>query len=259
MKTEDIIKYYNKFPEDKRLRTRHGIVEWTVTMRYIEKFLQKIESPKILDVGAGTGAYSVYLAEKGYDVCAIELVKFNLGLLKKKTDKVKAFQGDARSLKRFKDNSFDVVLLFGPMYHLTSTEDKLKALGEARRVVKSGGYIFVAYVMNDYAVLTYGFKEGNIHSIFESGRVDKTFKIIPSETDLYSYVRMEDVEFYSKELHLEREVVFAPDGAADYMRPVLNNMEDKTFKLFIDYQEQNAERKDLLGASSHIVDVLKKP
>ena len=110
--------YYNKFNEDKRLTRRHGYVEFVTSMKYIHKYLEEFNNPKILDIGAGTGRYSVALAEEGYDVTAVELVKYNLGILKKKNSSVKAYQGNATKLSRFEDESFDLTLLFGPMYHL---------------------------------------------------------------------------------------------------------------------------------------------
>ena len=153
----ELEKYYNKFNEEKRLNSRHGQVEFITSMKYIHKYLEQMEQPKILEVGAGTGRYSVALAEEGYDVTAIELVKYNLGILKKKGSTVKAYQGNAMKLSRFKDDSFDLTLVFGPMYHLYTKEDKIKALLEAKRVTKSGGVILVAYCMNDYSILTFGF------------------------------------------------------------------------------------------------------
>lgn len=96
-----------------------------------------------MDIGAGTGRYSVPLALEGYDVSAVELVKHNLGRLKQKTDRVKAYQGNAMKLKRFADDMFDVTLLFGPMYHLHGADEKLQALTEAKRVTKSGGRILL--------------------------------------------------------------------------------------------------------------------
>ena len=66
----ELEKYYNKFNEEKRLKSRHGQVEFITSMKYIHKYLPKREhgQVKILDVGAGTGRYSVALAEEGYDV-----------------------------------------------------------------------------------------------------------------------------------------------------------------------------------------------
>ena len=89
------------------------------------------DSVSILDIGAGTGAYSVPLAEEGYDVSAVELVKHNLARMKQKCDKIKARHGNALNLRKYESDSFDIVLLFGPMYHLFSKEDKVKALNEA--------------------------------------------------------------------------------------------------------------------------------
>ena len=104
----ELEEYYNKFNEEKRLNSRHGRVEFITSMKYIhdclgnlmnEKQLDLRSQIKILDVGAGTGRYSVPLAEEGYDVTALELVKHNLGRLKQKSDKVKAYQAMPQSLK----------------------------------------------------------------------------------------------------------------------------------------------------------------
>ena len=81
MMSTELEKYYNKFCEEKRLTRRHGYVEYVTSMKYIHEYLPqgKKETVKILDVGAGTGRYSVQLAGEGYDVTAVELVKYNLG------------------------------------------------------------------------------------------------------------------------------------------------------------------------------------
>ena len=133
----ELEKYYNKFNEEKRLTRRHGRVEFITSMHYIHKYLAKMEHAKIIDIGAGTGRYSIALAKEGYDVTAVELVKYNLGILKAKGSNVKAFQGNALKLSRFEANTFDITLLFGPMYHLYSFEDKVKAMKEAVRDRKS--------------------------------------------------------------------------------------------------------------------------
>ena len=78
--------YYNKFNEEKRLQSRHGQVEYHTTMHYIHKYLDQLGAGplRIIDIGAGTGRYSVALAAEGHDVTAVELVKYNLGILKQK-------------------------------------------------------------------------------------------------------------------------------------------------------------------------------
>lgn len=258
MNRNNLINYYNKFCEDKRLESRHGQVEFNVTMTYIMEFIKQCSGGKILDIGAGTGRYSIFLSNLGYDVAAIELVKYNLGILKSKQSQVKAMQGDATNLKKIQDDSYDVTLLLGPMYHLMSEEEKLKALSEAKRVTKRGGFIFVGYCMNDYAIIVHGFKENAIFAELKNGRIDKNFHCVSFPNDLYSYVRISDIDKYNQKVGLTRVKIIAPDGAADYMRDVLNKMSDEVFEKFIQYQLSVCERSDLLGASSHVVDILKK-
>ena len=260
-------KYYNKFNEDKRLESRHGQVEFYTSMKYINKYLSQIATDtgkdicdiKVLDVGAGTGKYSIALADAGYDVTAVELVKYNLGILKKNSNgRVKAYQGNAMKLKRFEDDTFDMTLVFGPMYHLYSFEDKRKALEEAKRVTKPGGYILVAYCMNEYCVITYAFKENHIKECLEQGKLTEDFHSIGDEEGLYDYVRLEDINTLNEAAGLSRELIISPDGASDYIRPTLNAMDDETFSHYLAYHLSICERQDLIGAGAHTLDILKK-
>lgn len=259
----DLVAYYNKFNEEKRLLSRHGQVEYHTTMHYIRQYLELLQrerkqNPNIIDIGAGTGRYSVALAEAGYDVTAVELVKYNLGILKQKGANVRAYQGNALKLKRFADESFDLALLFGPMYHLHSDADQVQALKEAKRVLRPDGILMVAYVMNDYSVIQYGFMENHIAERMQSGALTDDFQIRHDENELYDYVRLEQIDALNRAAGLKREKIIAPDGPADYMRQTLNAMDEETFALFLQYQLANCERLELLGASSHTVDILRK-
>lgn len=253
---KELEEYYGKFCEDKRLTRKHGQVEYRTSMKYIHDYLKS--GDKILDIGAGTGRYSVALANEGYEVDAIELVKYNLGMLKAKKSTVKAYQGTALDLSRYRDETFDITLLFGPMYHLFTREDKIKALSEAKRVTKANGIILVAYVMNDYSILVHGFRDGYIKESVLNGKIDKNFQTHTTIEDLYSYMRIEDIDSLNKEVGLHRIKIIAADGPADYMRPVLNKMDDETFELFMQYHLSTCERMDMIGASSHTLDILKK-
>ncbi len=255
---QNLEEYYLKFNEEKRLTRRHGQVEYITTMKYIHEVLRHFTSPKVIEIGAGTGRYSVSLAEEGYDVTAVELVKFNLGILKAKKSSVKAYQGNALDLSRFKDESFDVTLLLGPMYHLMKFEEKLRALNEAKRITKRNGIILVAYYMNEYAVLVHGFKDGHILKSILNHKIDENFHCLNQNEDLYDQVRIEDINSLNEVAELKRIKIIAADGPADYLRPILNSMDEKTFNLFIDYHLKTCERYELLGASSHTVDILRK-
>lgn len=258
----ELEEYYNKFNEEKRLNSRHGQVEFRTSMKYIHKYIDSqipVQDFKILDIGAGTGRYSVALANEGYDVTAVELVKYNLGILKSKNSNVKAMQGNALHLKKLADHSFDLTLLFGPMYHLFGFEDKLKALQEAKRVTKPGGIILVAYCMNEYGVLTYAFKERHVLECVKENRFTEDFHTISSKENLYDYVRLEDIDALNEAAELKRLQIISPDGAANYMRPFLNQLSEEEFELFIQYHLRTCERTDLIGAGAHTLDILKKP
>lgn len=253
--------YYNKFNEEKRLDSRHGQVEYRVSMKYIHDYIpadRPKEEVKLLDIGAGTGKYSVALASEGYDVTAIELVKYNLGVLKKKGSTVKAMQGNALNLKKLADDTFDVTLLFGPMYHLFGKADKKQALAEAERVTKPGGVILVAYCMNEYGVLTYAFKERHIGECIKDARLTEDFHTISCRENLYDYMRIEDIDALLEGTGLSRIKIISPDGPANYMRPFLNQLSDEEFEQFVAYQTATCERLDLIGAGAHTLDILRK-
>jgi len=257
----ELEEYYNKFNEEKRLNSRHGQVEFITSMKYIHKYIRPDIQPeqfKILDIGAGTGRYSVALAEEGFDVTAVELVKYNLGILKQKNSSVKAMQGNALNLKKLASDTYDLTLLFGPMYHLFGFEDKLKALNEAKRVTKPGGIILVAYCMNEYSVLTYAFKERHILECVEQNRFTEDFHTLSTRENLYDYVRLEDINALNKESNLARLQILSPDGPANYMRPFLNQLSEEEFEWFLKYHLSTCEREDLIGAGAHTLDILQK-
>ncbi len=254
MNEENLIKHYNKHNEDKRLKTRHAQVEYITGLTYIRKYLSKGSS--ILDVGAATGAYSIPLYKDGYDVTAFELVKHNLREIEIKEPNIKCIQGNAINLSKFKDNTFDAILLFGPMYHLISYEEKLQALKEAKRVVKPNGLIFISYCMNEYAVITHAFKEKQILNI--KNELNKDFKVLNNPTDLYTYVRLEDINKLMNDTNLERVNILSQDGPAEYLKKEINSMNDEELNMLIKYHLSTCERPELLGAGRHVLDILKK-
>ena len=253
--------YYNNYDEEGRLLSRHGQVEYLTTMRYIEECLEGISDPSILEVGAGTGRYSVTLAKQGLPVTAVELIEHNLGILRSKldgTEPVAAIRGNALDLSLFSDNSFDLTMLLGPMYHLYTKEEKRRALSEAVRVTKPGGCILVAYCMNEPTVIQYVFGLNHLHEVMDLNMLTSDWHCISEPKDLFEMVRTEEIAELDAAVPVERIKLVAADGATNYNRECIDAMDDNTFAKWMDYHFSICERQDLIGASHHTLDVLRK-
>ena len=258
-RVEILNQLYNSQDENGRLcNSRHGQLEYMTTMHFIHKFLQP--ESKIIEIGAGTGRYSVKLGQEGYDVTALELVESNLKVMKQNIGflkNVNAIQGDALDLSRFKDNSFDVTLLLGPMYHLFREEDQHKALDEAIRVTKAGGVIFVAF-LSVHGVLYSNFLKGN----FDAGlkiNLDENYKPMHFENQVFTAFEVSDFE----KLFKNKAVKYITTAGTDSILELAENrkdfkMGDHDFNEFYKYHISCCERRELLAASNHLLYVCKK-
>ncbi|MGX8692590.1 MAG: class I SAM-dependent methyltransferase [Clostridia bacterium] len=253
--------YYSNYDEEGRLLSRHGQVEYLTTMRYIRESMAGLDDPAILEVGAGTGRYSVTLAKEGYRVTAVELVRHNLELLRAKldgTEPIVTMQGNALDLSALPDGSFDLTMLLGPMYHLYTREDKLRALSEAVRVTKPRGRILVAYCMNEPTVVQYVFGLNHLHEVMELNMITEDWHCVSEPKDLFELVRTEDIASLDAEFPVKRLKLVATDGATNFLRDFIDAMDDATFEKWLDYHFTVCERQDLIGASHHTLDILEK-
>ena len=258
-----VIDFYNSIDEDSRLAdSKHGTVEFLTTMRYIEKYIRP--GDRVLEIGAATGRYSHTLARQGYTVDAVELVEHNIEVFRKNTlpdEKITVTQGNALDLSAFPDNKYDITLLLGPMYHLYNDEDKRQALSEAIRVTKPGGVIFAAYVISDGSLIDEGFRLGgfSVADYIKNGLLDPvTFAATSEPKDLFELVRKEDVDELMTAFPTTRLHYVATDGCARLIRDAIDNMDNDTFELFLKYHFATCEREDLLGITSHSLDIFRK-
>ena len=251
--------YYSAYDEDSRLVSKSGNIERITTMKYIHEALKP--NMRILEIGAGTGRYSLALAHEGYQVDAVELIECNLEKLLsqvKPNDSITAVQGDALDLSMYEDSLFDLTLILGPMYHLYSDETKLQCMKEALRVTKPKGVLMVAYCLNEATVLQYAFIKNKIKECLDENMLDETFRCISKEKDLFEMVRIEDIDSLNKHFNVKREKLIASDGAAHYLKDTIDQMDDETYKRYVDYHLKTCERADLIGASNHVLDILVK-
>ena len=255
-----LTEFYSNYDEDGRLLSKHGRVEYLTTMRYIQKYLQP--GMRILEVGAATGRYSHALAQMGYRVDAVELVQHNIDIFLEKTqhgENVSIRQGDARDLSAFAENTFDITLVLGPMYHLFTEEDQKQALREAIRVTKPGGFVFAAYCGNEATMVQYCFGRGMIREQRYRDLIDPvTFKASSDPAELFELYRKEDIDALVEDFPVTRLHYVGTDMATNYMRSVVDEMDDEMFDLYLQYHFATCERSDCVGTSYHILDVFRK-
>ena len=253
--------FYEQVNEDARLeRSRHGQLEYFITMNYIHKFLKA--GDKVLEIGAGTGRYSIALAREGYQVSAVELVESNLDVLKanaKGLSNIEAFRGDALDLSRFRGDTFDVTLVFGPMYHLYEAQDHHRALDEAIRVTKQGGVILAAF-LSAHAIICTNYLYSwlpTVHGLEEN--FDKDYNVRHFKEQLFT--GFDICEFEA--LFSGKKVSYITTVAADNVLEIAErrddfSMSDEDFRAFADYQLHICEKREMLGNSSHLLYICRK-
>ena len=232
--------------------------EYLTTMRYIEKYLTP--ESKIVEIGAGTGRYSIALAEKGYDVTSVELVAHNIEIMRKKVKpeyNIKIYEGNACDLSFIDSNAYDIVLLLGPMYHLFNDEDKHKAISEAIRVAKKDGIIYSSYCNNDTCMYKMFYKK-RILSYLDSGLIDDDYHAKSSPNEIFELYRKPDIDNLMKNYNVTRLHFVGVDMLSYLYSNRLDRLNKREFEEYMKFLSNICEREDLVGFSIHMLDVFRK-
>ena len=259
-RNEILNKFYNEAcDEDTRLDSKHRQLEFLTTDRYVQKYLKP--GCRILEVGAGTGKYSLYYASKGYKVNSIEYVQYNLDILKSKiTDEmdIVAEQGDAIDLSRYEDDTFDIALVLGPLYHLYTEEEVNKCISESKRVCKNDGIMMFAYLPNDSIMISWALLKGHLKSGYDNKQFDENFKMISEPSEIMRAFYIDEIEkiMYSNEI--EKITNISTSGVTPHFRNIIDDLSDEEFEIWKNYHFSSCERKEVQGYSTHMLYIGKK-
>ena len=258
-RAEIVSDFYRQADEDRRLlRSRHGQLEYAVTMDYIHRYASA--GTKVLEVGAGTGRYSIALAKEGIDVTAVELVESNVAVLKencKGLDNVRLYQGDAVDLGRFKDHSFDVTLELGPLYHLYDAADVHRAIDEAIRVTKKDGVIMFAF-LSVYAIMYANYFYGN-WAAGQEENFTADYQVRHFKEQLFTGYDVAEFEGLFADKPVERITTTGVDGALESIedRPDFH-IPDEDFGKFVSWYLAFSEKRELLGSANHLLYICRR-
>ena len=256
---EILSRFYDQYEEHSRLeRTRHGQLEYLTTMTYIHRYALK--GARVLEIGAGTGRYSVALAREGMDVTAVELLENNLAILRengKGLDNLRAFQGDAADLSRFADDTFDMTLVLGPMYHLYEPEEIDRAIDEAIRVTKPGGVLMFAF-LSVFAIMYSNYFYGR-WAFGQAENFTEDYRVKHFKEQLFTGYDVAEFE----ELFRHRDVEYITTVGADgLLEPIEDrpdfSLSDEDFPAFCRWYLAFCEKRELLGSSSHLLYICRK-
>ena len=258
-RTEIVSGFYEQADEDSRLRrSRHGQLEYAVTMHYIHRFAAP--GAKVLEVGAGTGTYSVALAKEGMDVTAVELVESNLEILRKNSrglDHIRAFRGDATDLGRLGDQAFDMTLVLGPLYHLFEKEDVHKAIDEAIRVTKKNGTILFAFI-SVFGIMYANYFSGN-WAAGQEENFTKDYRVRHFKEQLFTGYDVTEFEGLFEGKPVQRITTAGTDGLLESIedRPSFA-ITEQDFPAFTNWYLAFSEKRELLGSTNHLLYICRK-
>ena len=189
---EEVTDHYASGYEASRLETGQGKIDRERSRELLTRFLPSPPAT-ILDIGGGPGGHACWLSRRGYEVHLIDIVPLHVELARQasaqqpKSPLASAEVGDACSLT-WGDNSTDAALLFGPLYHLTDKQDRLRALSEAHRVIRPGGIVLAVGISRFASTmdgLSSGFLKDPVFAEIVTGDLRNGHHINPTDNPDY--------------------------------------------------------------------------
>ena len=272
----EIYNFYNNGAEIGRLERGLGIVEFHRTKEILSRYIDKGEV--VYDIGGGIGMYAAWLAKKGNEVHLIELAENAVDYAK--TNMMQdchfiAETGNALQVNR-SDESADVVLLMGPLYHLRDREERLQALREAFRLLKKGGLLVAAGISKfssmTWALSVYGEKKNENLVEFLDDPV--FFNMIKSEMTTGDHIRPKEYPkfiaeaFFTTSEEMKSEIAeagFAVEKAIAvegciWFTPHLQEKweDDASRERLLDLVRMTETEPEMMGMSPHFLVVARK-
>jgi RimJ/RimL family protein N-acetyltransferase/ubiquinone/menaquinone biosynthesis C-methylase UbiE len=261
-----LVAHYTDASEQTRLNSPGGQLELQRTVALLKQYLPPAPA-MILDVGGGAGVYSLWLAEQGYNVHLIDPVPKHVEQALEASRLAKhpiesASVGDARSLGQ-SDQTFDAVLLLGPLYHLLDEPDRIQAIGEAHRVLRPSGLVFAAAISRFTSALDGLWRklldDPEFVPIVQRDLIDGRHRNPTNNTEYFTDAFLHLPDELQSEVQaagFKIESLCAVEGPAWLLPDLAAWLSDqKRHDLLMGILGQIANHENLIGASAHLIAV----
>lgn len=259
----EVVDYYSGYDEENRLGGTYSI-EFLRSRDIILRNLKK-QSSDILDAGGAAGRYSFWLAGLGHSVTLLDMTPKHIQQAQR-TNETSAHKlagitlGNACALP-YGDETFDVVLLMGPLYHILDREQRVLAIREAYRVLRRGGILFMAFISR-FASMLDGFKFGLV--------LDGSFRrILDGDLENGAHINNTDNPKYftTAYLHHPDEIddelqsagtalhkLYAVEGIANCIIDINERVNDAVYRNYLlEKIRETEEDRSIIGMSSHFM------
>ncbi|MCK4259354.1 MAG: class I SAM-dependent methyltransferase [Halanaerobiales bacterium] len=256
--------YYDEIVQHEWNRMDRHPIEFAITKKALDEYI--LPNSKILDNGSGPGRYSIYLAQKGYQVSLLDLSSKNVELASQKAEEFKVsieefIHGNAMDLSRFDDETFDSVLVMGPLYHLTDEEDRKKVIAESLRVLKPGGKIFVSFISRYAPIIDslgkFPEEIGESYLTFKKYLVDGINKEGSGFTVAY-FAHPNEIEPFMKSFGLETLRIFGVEPFVLINELQVNKLSQEQFDLWADLLFEIGTDPVTWGSAGHMLYIGRK-
>ena len=260
---------YASAPEREWQRMERHRTEFAVTLRALDAHLPPAPA-RVLDCGGGPGRYAIALAQRGYEVTLFDLSPELLAMAQQKAAEagvtLNGFeQGTATDLSRFADNSFDAVLLMGPLYHLLDEAERKQALAEAYRVVKPGGPVFATFITRyaGYIDAAARYPERAVEEAQDYRHRAQTGLLPPHPDGVAAFTayfaHATEVAPLCHSVGLDVETVLGVEGLVSLREGLINALEGTAWEFWVDVNYQIAHDPTIHSGVEHLLAVCRKP
>lgn len=263
---KNIERFYDNNVENEWTRLDRHPLEYEITKKLFDKYI--LNKSNIIDIGGGPGKYSFFLRNIGHDVTLVDLFLKNINFAKNKARELNLnladyIQANVLDLNFIKDNSFDVVLCMGPLYHILDKKDQKRAINVCLRILKPDGIVYISFITKFAQAICFiaqnpdkikdwrSYFENVIETGKNHGNIDTTF------TDSF-FFHPDEIENLMKQFPIDKLEISGIEGLFAQSEEKLKQLDKKLLDEWIDFSFKYSSRPSILGACQHIMYIGRK-